>query len=193
MPSDVIVPLGGGILRNGELPDSAKYRVDEAVKRFKRGDAQHIAMSGGLPHGLSYVPHRTESRAMGEYAISQGVPPERIFYEERSSDTIGNIYYVKTELLIPNGWYDATILTSDFHALRAGLIAGRVLGPEFRIRLVGVPSGLPASQLEEKVKEEERKYKYLVNNLFKGIKPGDHEAVKRILDARQSPQLVEAN
>ena len=66
----------------------------------------------------------SEARAMADYAIARGVPPERILLEDRSTTTRTNISYTR-DLLAERGMTDPQVLlvTSSFHAVRTAILA----------------------------------------------------------------------
>lgn len=121
---DFIVVLGSGLL-GSRVPPLLASRLDRAKTAFdaaeRRGGVPTLITSGGQGPGEDLP----ESHAMAEYLVSKGVSRERILLEDRSTTTFENLTYSKAimEGLRPD--YRSTVVTNNFHALRAALIANR--------------------------------------------------------------------
>jgi uncharacterized SAM-binding protein YcdF (DUF218 family) len=91
-PSDAIMVLGSYDIR------LASY----AAGLFHDGWAPLLIFSGGLSPFTAQVFQRPEAREFADLAITQGVPPERILMEERSTNT-GENFRFTAELLREKG------------------------------------------------------------------------------------------
>jgi len=118
--SDYILVLGAGLW--GEIPSDVLYkRMDAALEYVNKNPDVKIILSGGKGPGEKI----TESEAMERYFVKHGVNKERIFREEKSTNTVENIKYTK-ELISTFDKREnisVTIATSNFHMLRSKLIA----------------------------------------------------------------------
>src|SRR4051794_25739274 len=130
---DFVVVLGAGLIR-GEVSKLLAGRLDRGRHVWERvrarGGAPLIITSGGQGADEP-VP---EARAMADYLISTGVPAEAILLEDRSTTTLENLTFSRRLMLAENPDYRCTIVTSNYHVLRAALYArrakvnGQVLG-----------------------------------------------------------------
>jgi len=145
-------------------------RVDAAVNLFKQKVFDWMIVSDGLPCDAS----TKRAGEMKARAVALGVPEDRILVEDNSVNTIGNLYYAKTQFLIPRGWTTILIITSDYHVPRTQLIAENMLGPTYYFAVYSVPckSGCDAAQ------ERERSL-YMRHLVFFWLVPdGNHEFAK---------------
>lgn len=123
-----IIVLGCGLIDN-EITPLLASRVDLAIRLYhqniKKGHPVKIIFSGGVGDGKN----RSESAAMGEYALSKGVDEKNILLEEKSKNTHENIKNAKEIIekheAISNRNHKGNILivTSNFHVLRALMVA----------------------------------------------------------------------
>ena len=85
-PRPFIVVLCGGCRFSGELSESTCARVEHGVGLFRHGLAPRLILSGGR-----WAPHRPAcAPRMQAYALSPGIPAERILVEDRSTRTAEN-------------------------------------------------------------------------------------------------------
>ncbi|HZK05612.1 MAG TPA: YdcF family protein [Actinomycetaceae bacterium] len=129
-----IIVLGAG-LKHGEVSPLLARRVALAVRLWNceraAGNEIPVVMSGGQ----GYDEPRPEAEAMAEHGIGLGLPEEFIAIESRSTTTRENLRF-SAEVLAADPAWDSGIpglaVTSNFHALRAALIA-RDLGLDVRV------------------------------------------------------------
>jgi len=112
---DVVIVLGAGIL--GErVTRPLAHRLDTAAAYWRENPAAYIIVTGGLGNRATI----TEAEAMARYLIAQGIPPDVILLEERSTSTYENFVFAR-EILdehFPDG-FRALVVTNDFHIYRA--------------------------------------------------------------------------
>lgn len=67
--------------------------------------------------------------------------------ERTSKDTISNLYYVKTQFLIPKRWNSLLFVVADFRVPRLRFLARKILGPTYQVEFEAVATGdeLPSS------------------------------------------------
>jgi uncharacterized SAM-binding protein YcdF (DUF218 family) len=117
---DYIVVLGAGI--RGEEPSHALYkRLEKSLELINTYKDIKVIVSGGQGPGESI----TEAEAMKRYLVSNGVSPERIIKEEKSTNTFENLKFTKALINPDNKSISITIITSNFHMLRSKLLAKR--------------------------------------------------------------------
>lgn len=173
----VIVVLGGGIDLQGNIPPYVYSRLDEAIRLCKSLNCK-ILVSG--EYSFLYdkkKPPFTEALKMQEYLLGKGISGDQIIREERSKDTIGNAYYSKKYIFIPNKEKEAIIITSDFQIKRVKYIFHKIFGPEYKLRIIGVKSELPDNE-REAVWQRQRELLLKTQALLSNMKDGDHDFLK---------------
>ncbi len=123
---DAIIVLACGI-KNGDLTDEAKRRVEKGVELYKKKVANYIVMSGSLSERINSKIF-TEAELMKKYAAYLGVSPGRIILENSSKDTLSSAYFVK-KILDERKWKDVAVVTSKFHLRRTKYIFNNIFGP----------------------------------------------------------------
>ena len=161
MPFDAIVVLGGGVRAGGELPPWVAKRFDLAMEQA--ADAPIICCSAGTVHRPNPLDETGrpifEAVAEARYLLQRGFPPDRIFIECASWDTIGNAYFARTMHTDPAGWRRLLVITSQSHMPRAEAIFHWVFGasPQSGYRLAFLAStddGLPPEILQARTERE---------------------------------------
>lgn len=122
---DFVVVLGSGLIEGHKVPPllagrlkRAKHVVDaEAL----RGREPLIVTSGGQGSDEDLP----EAEAMAEYLVAAGVPRERILMEDRSRTTLENLTFSADIMREQRADYRCTVVTNNFHVLRAALITRR--------------------------------------------------------------------
>ena len=109
---DYLVVLGAGLRPDGTPSESLRLRLDAARDYLDANPDTRCIVSGG--QGLGET--RTESAAMHDYLVQQGVSEGRITLESRSTTTAENIRYSRE--LLPSG-ASVGVVTNDFHLYRA--------------------------------------------------------------------------
>jgi uncharacterized SAM-binding protein YcdF (DUF218 family) len=113
---DVVVVLGYPTNDDGSISPVARESVLEAIREYRAGVAPCLLMTGGAAHN-PFV----ESRAMADFARSQGVPAPAIFTEGEARNTVENAYY-SFRILQAHQWESALIIGMPSHVRRASLI-----------------------------------------------------------------------
>ena len=125
---DCILVLGAGVRDDGSPSHMLEDRLLVGIDLYKSGASNTVLMSGD--HGsVEY----DEVNTMKNYAVSMGVPPERIFLDHAGFSTYDSLYRVK-EIF---GAEKVIIVTQEYHLYRALAIADS-LG----IEAAGVPADL---------------------------------------------------
>ncbi|UXR69365.1 MULTISPECIES: YdcF family protein [unclassified Staphylococcus] len=112
---DILLVLGAGIVTESVSP-LLRARLDAAFKISHNKTNWIVSGGQGADEPIS------EALAMQHYLIQLGIPSEQITLEDQSTNTQENIKYSQPS--IPSHAY-CTIVTSDFHLLRALRIAQR--------------------------------------------------------------------
>ncbi len=114
---DAVIVLGAAV-RGGEPGPALSLRLDAALEYHRRAPDAFIVVSGGQGEDESV----SEADAMARYLTERGVPADRIIKESSSTSTRENFLF-SSRLL----GKDSTVayITSDYHVLRAGILASR--------------------------------------------------------------------
>ncbi|WP_082233426.1 YdcF family protein [Halobacillus massiliensis] len=115
--ADAAVVLGAAQW-NGSPSPVFEGRLKQAVELYENGQVDKIIMTGGAGKGSSL----SEAEVGKNFAVEQGVPPERILVEDQSLQTKDNIR--NTRKLIQSHNIQSILIVSDsFHLKRAVSIA----------------------------------------------------------------------
>lgn len=116
-PSDVAIVLGAAVW-DGEVSPVYRERINHAITLYEDGFVDCIILTGGFGEGS----YKSDSQVAKEYALSQGVPEERILTEEKSTITEENLEFSK-EIMEENGFETAIIVSDPLHMKRSMLMA----------------------------------------------------------------------
>ena len=110
--ADVIVCLGGGMSPDGTLAAPVLTRIERCVQLYEASIAPYIIFSGGTaaPDGPS------AGGQMMRYALSLGMPQDRVIDEGLSQSTLQNAMF---SIPYAIGAQDFVIVTEAFHLPRA--------------------------------------------------------------------------
>jgi uncharacterized SAM-binding protein YcdF (DUF218 family) len=127
--ADFVIVLGQGLRRDGTVPPMLASRLDQGravwerlAARPDRGERPVLIVSGGKG-GDERIP---EATAMAGYLLRRGFPADAIVLEARSRNTEENLRFSKAIMDERQPGGRCVIVTSDFHAFRAALIARRL-------------------------------------------------------------------
>ena len=104
-----------------------------------------------------------------------------ILKEEKSADTIGNVFFLKKKILKPKNWRNLIVVTSDFHIERAIIIFENIMGQKYSLKFVG-SKAFNSKTLIYKILGFEKDFILLTKSFFKNIKPGDDREIKRMIE-----------
>jgi uncharacterized SAM-binding protein YcdF (DUF218 family) len=127
--ADFVVVLGAGLRRDGRVPPLLASRLERgrevwaALDRRAPGFRPMLIVSGGRGSDE----RRSEASAMAAYLVERGFPADRLLLEDRSRTTEENLAFSKAIVDDLRPGAPVTVVTSDFHAFRAALLA-RQLG-----------------------------------------------------------------
>jgi len=116
-PSDVAIVLGAAVW-DGEVSPVYRERINHAIALYKDGFVDFIILTGGFGEGS----YKSDSQVAKEYALSQGIPEERILIEEKSTITEENLEFSK-EVMEENDLGTAIIVSDPLHMKRSMLMA----------------------------------------------------------------------
>jgi uncharacterized SAM-binding protein YcdF (DUF218 family) len=177
-PAEAIIVLGFDLTSKEKLARRAVARLDIAHELWKNKAAPKIVVSGRHSLSKPKIPSRTQAEVMKKYLVKKDVPADDILLEDLSLDTIGNAYFTKIKVVIPNKWEKIIVVTSETHLPRAEETFGHIYGPDFDIQAVAAP---------EVNRLDQRGYELLGYTLLEEVlgntSPGDHDAIgERLFD-----------
>jgi uncharacterized SAM-binding protein YcdF (DUF218 family) len=118
--ADFIVVLGAGLKDDGTVSPLLAKRVDRAIKLYMdEGKTASFVVSGGK--GTDEV--NSEAFAMRLYLLEHGIDDSQIIMEDQSVNTQENIRFSKKLILERKQDYRAAVVTSNYHVLRAVILA----------------------------------------------------------------------
>ncbi len=119
---DYLLVLGCGIWPDGRPTLALINRLDKAVEYYAGNPHVKVIVSGGQGPDEPMP----EAEAMAEHLIGKGVPETSIIKETRSTSTMENFKFSR-ELMQPGTEEPVRLvfITSDFHVLRARILAKR--------------------------------------------------------------------
>jgi uncharacterized SAM-binding protein YcdF (DUF218 family) len=126
--SDFVIVLGAGLRPDGGVPPLLASRLERgrevwAALDRRAGDFRPLLIVSGGKGDDERVP---EASAMASYLIARGFPADRLLLEDKSRSTEENLVLSKAIIDELRPGARATIVTSDFHAFRAALLARRL-------------------------------------------------------------------
>ncbi len=144
---DYIIVLGSWA-KDGKVTPLLASRIDAAIAFYRKqkatGSPPKLIFSGGQGADETCP----EARAMEKYALSCGIVENDILIEDRSTSTLENMKFSKQIMDDLSGGkpYSCIYATSDYHVLRAGMIARqaglKASGIGSRTRLYFLPNAL---------------------------------------------------
>ncbi len=140
---DVILTLGNGLTDNWKLPEIVVSRLKYVVELFKKGKSNKIIVSGKWSINWDIKgtkPPTTEAEEMRKVLLDLGVRNSDIVKEEWSKETIGNAYFTKVNILIPNNFKKLLIVCADFNLKRVKILFEKILGTEYEIEYLTTPT-----------------------------------------------------
>ncbi|MEC3953688.1 YdcF family protein [Nocardia sp. CDC153] len=143
-----IVVHGSGLI-GARVPPLLASRLDKALDVYRGalrlGRRPLLVTSGGKGSDEAVA----EADAMADYLVAAGLPAEAILREDRSTTTRENLLYSRDLLASLGAPIPVVLVTSNFHALRTGILARKLGLPA---TVVGSPTAfyyVPSAILRE--------------------------------------------
>ena len=115
--ADVAIVLGAAT-SNGEVTPVYRERINHGIWLYENNYVDYLILTGGVGKGSNL----SDAFIAKKYAISQNVPKEVIFIEEKSTITEENLEYSK-DIMKDNSLNTAIIVSDPLHMKRAMLMA----------------------------------------------------------------------
>jgi uncharacterized SAM-binding protein YcdF (DUF218 family) len=129
--ADFVVVLGAGLRSDGRPTTLLANRLDRGLEVWAELDRRAGATGAAPPMlivsgGKGSDERCSEASAMAEYLIERGFPAGRLLLEDRSRTTEENLLFSKAIMDDLRPGARVAVVTSDFHAFRAALLARRL-------------------------------------------------------------------
>lgn len=120
--TDTTVVVLGCQVKNGAPSFMLKRRLDAAYDYLAENPEVSVVVSGGQGSDESI----SEALCMKRYLLKKGIAPERIYMEDKSSDTDENLRFSQELIQLEGLPQDITIVTDGFHQLRSDMKAEKL-------------------------------------------------------------------
>lgn len=169
---DLIVVLGSQPdPKTWKFPKQIYDCLDKAKELLDAEKAPYIATSGkwGIDidaAGLSQPIKECDIEA--DYLIKIGVPASKILREGDSKDKISNLYYLKTQFMIPRNMKNILFVIAGFRVPRLKFLCDRILGSDYTVSFETIDGKVGATYDEPAALEKQAKF-------LEPMQSGDHE------------------
>lgn len=167
---DVIIPVTGGLKKNGKPHDWTIGRLDKVLE-IHTGKEMILIPGRGTPFKPPPLSKEKfpvdECVASADYLVKHGISPRKILLERTSFDTIGNAYFTRVLFAEPMNFHRLLVITSDFHMPRVMAIFNWVYGlkPVFSGLAIEFLSISDKGLNEELIRVKTRREKINLKNL----------------------------
>jgi uncharacterized SAM-binding protein YcdF (DUF218 family) len=120
---DFLLVLGAGLRKGETVTPLLADRLDRAIRFDEAGGRKAAFVVSG---GKGADERVSEAFAMKQYLLARGVHETRIIMEDRSKNTYENTLFSKEIMEEINPTYRCMIVTSNYHVLRAVILAKNV-------------------------------------------------------------------
>jgi uncharacterized SAM-binding protein YcdF (DUF218 family) len=126
--ADFVIVLGAGLRPDGGVPPLLASRLDRGREVLAGLDRRTPAFRPMLivSGGKGTDERRSEASAMADYLTGRGFPADRLLLEDQSRTTEENLLFSQAIVDGLRPGARVTVVTSDFHAFRAALLARRL-------------------------------------------------------------------
>jgi hypothetical protein len=171
-----IVILGQMLNDDGSMVSILKRRLDKAL--LLRSDNSLFIVVGGRANKKSPF---SEAQVMYNYLLSKGVSQKNIVKEERSLDTIGNVFFLKRDILKKKRINDLVVVTSSFHVPRARIIFSKILGPSYNVSFVSSHDFFDLLATKLVISGIEKKLTAIIADMLNNIDSGNDKKISSML------------
>jgi uncharacterized SAM-binding protein YcdF (DUF218 family) len=161
-----------------------KARLDYAIGQLQEEEYVKVFLCGGHTQKYRNKQLPSEAEIMKQYLLQQGISRRMIVKEQQSTNTIGNLAYVK-RIIQKYGYKDLTIITNEIFTERVRYLGERIFGKSYRITVKGAPNRMSAHFRRWIHFSESFWLGYCYAYFFRGVKRGDHKELIRRLHKKE--------
>lgn len=170
---DALIVLGSTVNPDGSIPDKDIARLEKVAGLFHNHTVRAIVTCGAFGYKETIQPEISEAQAYANYLESLGVPRESLYLEQQSQETMGNILFTKTSILMKHGWHTILVIPTVHHSTeRIAYILQKILGPEYSWDILRV-----GESNDSQVLQREAKALAMTKEINDPFLDGDHEAI----------------
>ena len=170
---DAIIVLGKSLGSNNSLSDNDQERLKSAARLFNDEVASAIIVCGAYGYKQQEKPTVSQAEAYANYLENLGIPREQIYQETTSQETLGNLLFTKTELLLTNNWHNLLVIpTYDHSTERIIYLLQKTLGDTYSWDVLRV-----GESTDQANKAREEKSLRLTKDINDHFADGDHESI----------------
>lgn len=176
--------LGGGVpLSPNAPPQYVEARCEFAAQVYEKSSNKPKILT--LSAGTAHLPQLLssdglpvwESTASASYLMKKlNIPPDDVYAETTSYDTISNAFFTRTSFCDVIGWKNLLIITSEFHMMRTKLIFDWIMnvpnkkitgpGEKYELYYLSAPNHKVSADALHVREEKERKSANNVENVL---------------------------
>ena len=143
---DYVIVLGAGLLDGNRVSKLLSDRLDKGIAIYRRNVPDCTLVCSGGQGADETV---SEAKAMRDYLVSKGIPPEDILMEDRSTDTMENVTFCRNLIDSRGGGKNVVITTNGYHVLRPMIYSRKIGLPIDGIGAHTAPYYWPSAMIRE--------------------------------------------
>lgn len=169
---DVMLILGSSLNADGSVSGDDEVRLERTVQIY--GDLNMpIILCGSHGYKSTDKAEVSEAEAYAQYLIKRGIPKDALLLETTSQESLGNILFAKTGILMKHNWRRLLVIPTRNHSTdRIAYLLKKILGHEYTWNILRVGE----NNTPENIAREQKALHYTreINDVFED---GDHEAI----------------
>lgn len=192
--TELLIILGSKLDEKWQITDALKARLRYAAKIYNNSPNLHILVCGKYSITFDWLgikPLAHESVEMKKYLTANGVPPHNIYIENKSKDTISNIYYAKQFLKKRKKYQKIYILCPNSQQPRVRIISDKIFGNDYKFSMLQPPNYTSGSATDYE-NSEIQKLLHKDNFVYK-IADGNDSALKYQFFGNSHYQISKSN
>lgn len=176
MIEKAIIILGQMLNDDGSMINVLKRRLDKALK-LNDNNSLFVVLGGRANKKSPF----SEAQVMSNYLLSKNISEDYIIEEDKSLDTIGNVFFLKRDILSKRKINELIIVTSSFHMPRTRIIFRKILGPKYRLLFVSSHDFFDFYVIKHQILGIEKKLTTIIYDMLSGIDEGDDTQINKML------------
>ncbi len=152
-----------------KLDKQSIARLDLAIELYKKGDVDGLILTGGFCEidETSF----THASLMVDYALSTGIPPERLYVDFYGLETIGKIFFANRNIISKQRVDEIILITHSYNLELASEIIHFII-PDKKIIVKSLKT-----DVDNITKLNEKRSIELFHHIMEGINAGDTEQI----------------